>query len=153
EHQPAGHPQLRRRAVDHDRGRPLRVLAGEDDRDHPAHRGPVDVSLVDLQRVHQAGEVVRPDLDVVVLDRPVRLAVAAHVVVDDPEMFGELGSGRGEVEVPEARAVDLYDRLALALDVVPELHPVDLDSALHRASWPVTAEYCTMSDIRGRSPR
>ena len=39
------------------------------------------------ERVHQPGEVVGPHLHVVVLHRPVGLPVAAHVVVDDPEVL------------------------------------------------------------------
>ena len=79
-----------------------------------------------LERVQQPGDVVRPDLHVVVLHRPVGLPVAAQVEVDTLKCFGELrGRGR-EVEVAEARAVDLHDRLALARDLVPELDAVDL---------------------------
>ena len=96
-----GHAELRGGAVDDDRGRPLRVLAGEDDRDHPAHRGAVDVRLRDLERVHQAGQVVRPDLHVVVLDGPVGLAVAAHVVVDDLEVLRQLGRAGAKLKWPK----------------------------------------------------
>ena len=54
EDEPSGDAELRRRAVDHDRRRPLRVLAGEDDRDHPAHRRAVDVRLAG-RRARRAG--------------------------------------------------------------------------------------------------
>ena len=45
EDEPAGLAELGGGAVDHDRRRALRVLAREDDRDHPAHRRSVDVRL------------------------------------------------------------------------------------------------------------
>ena len=48
---------------------------------------PWTCASVDLERVHQPGEVVGPDLHVVVLHRPVGLAVAAQVVVDDLEVL------------------------------------------------------------------
>ncbi len=92
------------------------------------------MGLLDLERVQEPGEVVRPDLHVVVLHRPVGLPVAAHVVVDHPEVLREGRRGEVEVEVPEARAVDLGHRLPLAGDAVPELDAVDLDPALHRAA-------------------
>ena len=107
--------------------------------------------LGDLERVQQPGDVVGPDLHVVVLHRPVGLAVAAQVEVDHLEVLRQLGCRRREVEVAEAGAVDLHDGLALARDLVPELDAVDLAFAFHRPSRSVTAEYCTMSDIRGRS--
>ena len=114
---------------------------------------PWTCALLDPERVHQAREVVRPDLHVVVLDRPIRCPVAAHVVVDDAEVLRELGRGRVEVVVPEPGAVDLHDRLALAGDPVPEVDPVDLDRARPsilpalRRTRP-RRDYRTMSDIR-----
>ena len=76
----------------------------------------MNVRLGDVERVEQAGDVVRPHFHVVVLDRPVRLAVAAHVEVDDPEVLRELRGGGGEVEVAESGAVDLDHGLALTGD-------------------------------------
>ncbi len=133
EDEPAGDAEPRGRAVDHDGRRALRVLAGEHDRDHPAHRRAVNVRLGDVERVEQAGDVVRPHLHVVVLDRPVRPAVAAHVEVDDPEALRELRCRGREVEVPESRPVDLHDGLALTRDLVPEVDAVDLRCSLHVA--------------------
>src|SRR5207237_8368956 len=68
------------------------------------------------------------------LGGPCRPAVAAHVVVDDPEVLRELGRRGPEVEVAEPGAVDLHDRLALARELVPEVDAVDLREALHLAS-------------------
>ena len=91
----------------------------------------MDVRGVDPERVHQAGEVVGPHLHVVVLERTIGLAVASLVVVHDRVVLGEHRRGRGEVEVAEARSVDLHHMLALAADPVPEPCPVDLSRALH----------------------
>ena len=126
--------ELRRSAVDDDRGRPLRVLAREDDRDHSTHRGAVDVRRLDVEDVHQPGDVVCPDLHVVVLEWPVGGAVAAQVEVHHPEALGQLGCRWREVEVPEACAVDLQHRLAFPRDVVPEVGAVDPCFAFHRSS-------------------
>jgi hypothetical protein len=131
----SGHAEPSGCTVDHDRSRPFRILAGEDDRDHPAHRGAVDVRLAKIERVEQPGGVVGPDLHVVALHGPVRLPVAAHVVVDDLEVLGEAGRRGSEVEVPEAGAVDLEHRLALARDLVPELDPVHSRLGCHDPSW------------------
>src|SRR5215211_5005199 len=149
EDEPARVPELRGCAVDDHRGRTLRVLAREDDRDHAAHRRAVDVGPLDLERVEEPGEVVRPDLHVVVLDGPVRLAVPAQVVVQDLEVAGERGRGEVEVEMPEPRSVDLGHRLALAGDPVPEPDAVHLRRALDRLRCDAAhgSEYLTMSDI------
>src|SRR5687767_4202773 len=149
EDEPAGVPELGGRAVDDHGRRALRVLAGEDDRDHPAHRGAVDVRTLDLDRVEEPGEVVCPDLHVVVLDGPVGLAVPAQVVIQNLEVAAELGRGEVEVEMPEPRSVDLRDRLALAGDPVPEPDAVHLRRALDRLPSDAAhgREYVTMSDI------
>ena len=91
----------------------------------------MDVRLADVERVEQPRDVVCPDLHVVVLDRAVGLAVAAHVEVDDLEMPRELRCRGCEVEVSEPRAVYLHDGLALTRDLVPELDAVDPRYALH----------------------
>ncbi len=80
EHRPpvdvaAGHP-----AVGAGGDRLVRVLRGERDRDHAAHRGAVDKRLLDPERVEQAGTLVGPALDRVVLDRAVGAPVARGVV-------------------------------------------------------------------------
>ena len=51
--------------------RPLGVLGGERDRDHPAHRGPVDEAPVEPDGVEQCRAVVGPALDRVLLARVV----------------------------------------------------------------------------------
>jgi hypothetical protein len=89
----------------------------------------MDMRALDLESVHEPRDVVGPDLHVVVLPGPVRLAVAAHVVVDDAEVPRELRRCQIEVEVPEAGPVDLDDRLAFAGDAIPEVDPVDFDPA------------------------
>ena len=86
----------------------------------------------EAEGVEEPGYVVGPDLHVVVLHRPVGLPVAAQVVVDHPEVLGDRrGCGR-EVEMAEARAVDLDHGLPLARHLIPELDAVDLRPSFHR---------------------
>ena len=84
------------------------------------------MGALDLQRVHEAGHVVGPDFHVVGLDGLVGLPVAAHVEVDAAEVPGRDRSRGGEVEVAEARAVDVNHGRAFPRRLVPELDAVDL---------------------------
>src|SRR5690348_9882223 len=106
--------------------------------------------LADAERIEQPDRVVGPHLEVVVLLGLVGLPVAAHVVVDTAELAAEQRRHRSEVEVAEARAVDLDDRLALAGDLVPQARPVHLDEIASHASLLSTARRRRkyMSDIR-----
>ena len=82
---------------------------------------------LDLERVHEAGDIVGPDLHVVVLIGLVGGAVAALVVIDHLEVRRQDWRHRVHVEVPEAGAMDLHDGFALAGDAVPKVDAVDLD--------------------------
>src|SRR5579884_2192737 len=79
-------------------------------------------------------DVVRPHLHVVVLQRFVGSAVAAHVEVDHLEALRQRRRRRIEVVVAEPGPVDLDHRLALPRDAVPEVDAVDLDQPFHGPS-------------------
>ena len=90
----------------------------------------MDVRLGELERIHEADEVVRPHLHAVRLHGPIGLPVPAQVVVDDLEVLRELRRRRCEVEVAEPGAVDLHHRLPVARHPVPQVDAVDLGPAL-----------------------
>ena len=86
---------------------------------------------LEAELVHQTGDVIRPNLHVVVLERAFRTAIAALVIVDDVEVLVQHWRRGGEVVVAKARAMDLHDRHTLPALLNPEVDPVDLDDVCH----------------------
>jgi hypothetical protein len=77
-----------------------------------------------IEIVHQPGDVVGPNLHVVMLKWPFRLAVSAHVEIDAAESLRQDRRCSGEIKVSEARAVDLNHGLAVTGFLVPDAYPV-----------------------------
>jgi hypothetical protein len=77
--------------------------------------------------VHQRREIVGPEVEVVGLERPVGLAVAALVVADELEVLGQAVPHHAEVLAPEQRAADERERVAVAHIFVENIDPVSFD--------------------------
>ena len=101
----AGHPAVGARG-----NGLLGVLGGERDPDHAAHGGAVDERLLDAERVEEAGALVGPALDRVVLDRAVGATVAGRVVREQTEVLAKAVVHHREVVAAEQRATELEDQ-------------------------------------------
>jgi hypothetical protein len=121
--------------------RPLRVLRGERDRDHPAHRGAVDERAVEADRVEERRRVGRPALDRVGLARARRRAVApcvegqqaeaalAEAVVDEAEVVpAEQAAAELEHDGAVLRAGQLVVEADASADLCEHLIPAAADA-------------------------
>ena len=93
------------------------------------------------EMVHQPGDVVGPHFHVIVLERPLGLAVAAHVEIDAAESPRQHRRGGGEIKMSEAGAVDLDDGFAFAGLLVPDTRAID-PGMRHCVSLKVRAPSC-----------
>ena len=129
EHRPPVDVAAREGAVGAGRDRPLRILGGERDRDHPAHRGAVAERPLDPELVEQPDRLVGPALDRVGLDRLVGSPVAARVVAQQAEPLAEAVVDGCEVLAAEQRAAELEDERPVlgARELVVDPRVVDGD--------------------------
>ena len=111
-----------------------RVLAGERERDHAAHRGAVHEHAVEPDGVEQRGAVVGPALDRVALARHVRSPVSTGVEREQAEVLAKAVVDEPEVLTPEQRTAELQDDgLVLgAGELVVEADPVGERGVGHR---------------------
>ena len=81
----------------------------------------------DIEALHQGGEIVRPDVEIILLQRPVGLAVAALIVADQLEVLGQAIPHHAEILPPEQRAADQRQRIAVAHILIENIDPVRFD--------------------------
>ena len=148
EHRPPVDVAARQRTVGAAGDRPLRVLGGEGERDHAAHRGPVVQRAIDAERVEQAGALIGPVLDRVAGQRLSRAPVAARVEAQQAEVLAEAVVDRIEVLAAEERSAELQDqgRVLRSGELVVEANVTDVGNG-HEGSSQVSG--VTAAAIRG----
>src|ERR1700685_1642157 len=75
--------------------------------------------------IHQSGEIVRPNLHGVVLERSLGLAVAAHIEIDATKATRQDRRCGSKIEMSEASAVDLDNCVAVAGLLIPDTNTID----------------------------
>ena len=131
---------LRKRAVAHHADAAVRVFRRKLQGDHAAGGSAHHVRPFDLKGIEQRGQVVRPNIEVVAHQGAVGLPVAALVVADELERFGESLPHHREVLAPEERAADQRQWVAFAHQLVVDIDSIGVDLR-HDEFLPITCPH------------
>ena len=82
---------------------------------------------IDVERIEECRQIVRPEIEVILHERAIRLTVAPLIVANQLELLGKPFPDQAEILPPEERAADQSERLALAHELVIDVDPVGLD--------------------------